>query len=689
MAWIFSPNIMRIQISKRPLSLVFFLIAGITGFASDKMDLSRTLPVTPSDPIPTVDFIRQDTLSEPAINRTGTSIAALIPDETGYSSLLFYDVETHKADGIVYANANSFNWLDERRVLFFSGADAYAVDFDHNGERKISTKIVQRSGWPLIVGIPKNNPLHPLVWLRSDNDNHDMSGGVVALNIDPGSLVGPNAQATSEFNQRHKLVTYPVPPGGLDYGYIADKDGALAFGFTSQNGVLAMFQILNRRWDKCPVYLESTDIVSCGNKAGEVLVLAPNREGKPRTLQFMDAATGRLGEVLLRDEAYDFNGSIYRDPVSHDVTGAVFQRIGPKVVWFNEGYRTVQKILDGFFPGLVAQLIGSDETGRRYLVSTYSDRQPATYYVVDLEKRTAGLFKNSRPWIDSKRMQPMNMMRYKTRDGHELDAYVTLPAVASSKNPPPLVVFPHDGPWERNVWGFDGIVQFLTSHGYAVLQPNYRGSPGYNWMFPEEDQWAFRKMGDDVTDATKTLTKAGLVDGNRVAILGWGFGAYLAIAGVTNEPTLYRCAVANQGMFDWAQFIKDEKYYQYDSPAYGRFVRKLGDPKKEKDRFDEISPIHHVDQIRVPILVTQSKSASGEAMAQSRKLDKELGANHLPHELVIFDFSVNFLEQQTDRDLRVLKKKVEFYDRIVSFLDKNLKPIRMPMPDPSSGPQNH
>src|SRR5690606_23530181 len=103
-------------------------------------------------------------------------------------------------------------------------------------------------------------------------------------------------------------------------------------------------------------------------------------------------------------------------------------------------------------------------------------------------------------------------------------------------NPPPLVVLPHGGPWVRDTWGFNGEVQFLASRGYAVLQPNYRGSSGFDWMFPEEDRFEFRKMHDDVTDATKTVVASGYVDADRVAIMGGSFGAYLALSGVVHEP---------------------------------------------------------------------------------------------------------------------------------------------------------
>ena len=107
------------------------------------------------------------------------------------------------------------------------------------------------------------------------------------------------------------------------------------------------------------------------------MVRGPQQEGKPRALQFLDGATGTLGEVLLQDKAYDFYGSgisegwLFREPVQNRIIGAIYDRAGPQVVWFSEEYRALQKILDGFFPNLVVRILGSDEAQKMFLVATW------------------------------------------------------------------------------------------------------------------------------------------------------------------------------------------------------------------------------------------------------------------------------------------------------------------------------
>jgi acetyl esterase/lipase len=599
---------------------------------------------------------------------------------------MVYELKTKKIEmvgGIGDKDISQVYWLNNDRLVFqlsarkLYGLGLFAADV---GTIKNAYPLLQYYGSTLIA-VPAQNRLRPLVWNRYDFETQrDL--GVAAVNTDVRSgsfinLLAANADWSKlmdarDSNERHIAGRYPLPGPGLGWSYFTDKEGKLEHAITAQDGQLSLHRLVENHWQKCPVDLEHIDIVGCGEQPEQLVVLGPRQNDKPRALQFMDGATGQLGEVLLQDNAYDFFGGglstgwLYREPVSHSIVGAVFDRNGPHVVWFSENYRTLQKILDGFFPGLVVRIIGSDEAQRLFLVSTFSDRQPPVYNWVNLEKRTVGLIKNSAPWIDPQRMQPVNIIKFKTRDGHQLDAYLTLPPGASKTSPPPLVVLPHGGPWARDTWGFDSEAQFLASRGYAVLKPNYRGSNGYQWMFPEPDKFDFRKMHDDVTDATKTMIASGLIDSKRIAIMGGSFGGYLAVSGVVNEPALYRCAVTIAGVFDWEQQILDKKFDQYDSPVFGYLIRKLGDPKQQREKFDAISPGRHVDKIRVPVFVSGGKDDQTVEIEQSRALASALDKYHVPHETLIVS--------EEGHGMGHLDNQVELYTRIDSFLSKNLKP---------------
>jgi dipeptidyl aminopeptidase/acylaminoacyl peptidase len=173
-------------------------------------------------------------------------------------------------------------------------------------------------------------------------------------------------------------------------------------------------------------------------------------------------------------------------------------------------------------------------------------------------------------------------------------------------------------------------------------------------------------MDYDVTDATRKLMASGLIDKNRVAIMGGSFGGYLAISGVVNEPSLYRCAVTNAGVFDWEEQISNTKYYKYDTPAFGVLMRKLGDPRKEPAKFDAISPGRHVDQIRVPVFVAAGGEDQTVDDRQSKRLVSDLERHKVPYERLFIG--------EEGHGMRHLGNQVELYDRIVAF--KYLKPAQ-------------
>lgn len=651
--------------------------------AAPALDLARITPVPADQPVPIQDFFRPPLWRQPKLSPSGTHIAGLMHVKEDKYQLLIHDLESKKTE-ILGAFGDKdiyhFTWLDDRRLLFFLsskklyGLGLFAVEV---GRIKYSYPLLQYAGATL-VGIPKDDRLSPLVWLRRDAFDEGRDRGVAVINtgiktgrfVDLSAASADYSRALNARDDNYKVIRagYPAPKGDIVYRYLADRDGELAFAFTSTDGNLTMHRLTaERQWVPCPIDLETTDILMAGDNPGEVLACLQENPNSPSVLCYLDAVTGERREVVLADEEYDFTGGLYREPGSRQIVGAMYQRNGPRTVWFDEGFRAIQKSIEGLFSGQVTRIIGNSEKGGRFLVSTYSDRQPATYYWVDLQKRSVNLVKNTAPWIDPARMQPMQILKYKTRDGRQLDAYVTLPKGTSKKKPAPLVVLPHGGPWVRDNWGFDSEVQFLASRGYAVIQPNYRGSPGYDWMFPIEDQWEFRKMHDDVTDATRMLLGTGLIDPTRVAIMGGSFGGYLALSGVVHEPDLYRCAVTMAGIFDWATVLKEEKHDRYEHPSYSRMLKRLGDPKEQAERYDTISPLRHVKNVRVPVLVAHGKEDPVASIAESRRLVAEFEKYKVPHE--------KFFVRGEGHGMGHLKNRVELYERIEAFLEKHLTPV--------------
>ena len=660
-------------LSNRSHCLQLIRILALGGIISStctaaKIDLNRNEPVPASEQVPIMDFFRPAILQAPKLNLAGTHIASIISANEDHTQLMVYDLKSKKIEAVAYKGDKDIyqvDWLNDERVIYSVGVDKvfdgglFAADVG----ALYSAYPILPAVWSTLVSVPPDDRTHPLVKVPANTRRTGKYGEVFRI----------NTEVRSGETAKQIMNSYPVlkTDHGFDVWYQADKEGHLAFGCTSEDGVLTLHQLVGETWEKCPVNLEEVNFFGCGDNPGEIIVLGPRQDGKPRALEVMEAATGKVLDVLVQDKAYDCDPWLYRDPVTHNIMGAIYNRDGPRVTWFTEDYRSLQKVVDGLFPRQVVRILGTDKAGKVVLISTFSDRQPAIYSWVDLEKHQAGLIKNSSPWIDPERMQPMSIVKFKTRDGRQLDAYVTMPKGASKQNPPPLVVLPNPDPSMRYTWGFNAEAQFFASRGYAVLQPNCRASNGYTWMFPTEDEWAFRKMHDDVTDAAKTLIASGLIDPKRVAIIGTSFGGYLALSGAAYEPTLYQCAVSISGVYDWANLIADYKYSQHSNPYFSRMRFKLGDPKKDPEKWDAIAPLRHANQVRIPVLQSTSEYDAPIDIIESKKFAAILESNHIPVESMSFFNEFDGVSH--------LDHRIGLYTRIEAFLAKYL-----PAGDPTS-----
>lgn len=642
--------------------ILFCVTASLSAKRLDRID--ATEPVPSNQPIPVMDFFRPHFFNRPRINPSGALVAALNPDKDDSSNLVVFDIAARKTIGTGGGedfDVTAFEWLSDRRLLFdlsrnkLYTAGLFSADVDRM-QRAIAINLRDLA---IPVAIPQDEPLKPLIWLRSLGSEDGKDGGVVQ--IDSRRDVLSRAGAVY-------VRTFPVPTGGETMAYYADIRGELAYAVTIKEGVASLHRLENGRWVSCHFDDERLALIGHGDAANELIVLAKSDEAglHPKVLRRYDGATGKLGEVLYHDDNYEPNPvGLIRSAKDRRIVGLSYNRKGPETVWLDPQYKEIQKELNSVLPGGVSTVFGSDREEKKFLVHYYSDQIPPRYFLYERNPSKVTLLANSAPWIDPNRMQPMQLMGYNSRDGVRIEGYLTLPA-NPGKVLPPLVVVPHGGPWVRDAWGWDPEAQFLASRGYAVFQPNYRGSPGTDWRFPEEDKWAFRKMHNDVTDGVRALIKAGLVDPDRIAIMGGSFGGYLSLCGAVYEGNLYRCAITIAGVFDWEQVMNEAHKDRYTQIRYGIFRRFLGDPRKQKEIFEEISPLRSVERVSIPVFVVHGKDDPVASINESRHLISELEKRKIPHEVMI--------ERGEGHGFQHLENRVELYTRVEEFLARNLAP---------------
>jgi len=623
-------------------------------------------------PIPLADFMRTPLIQAPQLNPAGTHIAALSSVGEASYQLVVRNLATKEdfyLGGGEVAMVDEFRWLGDDHI-------AYNLVTPNGADLGLMVTSVDKpeSAYPIyqyaaarIVAVSPDRPLAPLVWVAAGTE----AGGPAVVELDAsknlGGFVdtrGENAEAGElEVARRHReSIRRVVPlPDGEQLGYLPDHKGNLGFAYTLLDGAVVMHVWQDGSWVRSPLGFENGSVLDVGEAVGQLVMVIPGI-GEPSQLRFVDALTGELDEVLLQDKDYDFNGRVFRDPASGAIVGAFYDRNGPTTVWFDDGYRELQKSLNGYFPGRVVRLVGVSNTGRMMLVAVSSDRDPVSYFTIDLEAKAISLVQGERPWLPGNRLSPTSILKYTTSDGKKLDAYVTLPAGTSKDNPAPLIALPHGGPWARTTWGFDSEAQLLASRGYAVIQPNYRGSTGYNWMFSPAERGDLLMMHDDVTQAVRTVIKTGMIDPDRIAISGGGFGGYLALTGLVEEPDLYACGATVTGIYDWQRLANELGPDRNGHPAYGALFQLLGDPGSEAARYDQISSGRRIDQIEDPLLVVRDGGGDSPEAKESAGLINDLLLAGVPYE--VHNINESVLELET---------RVKLFQRMVDFFDQHLK----------------
>jgi dipeptidyl aminopeptidase/acylaminoacyl peptidase len=340
---------------------------------------------------------------------------------------------------------------------------------------------------------------------------------------------------------------------------------------------------------------------------------------------------------------YDLEKEVFGDPLfenpTYDLVSAQVSRDGKRVIRYCYSAHVqicsfsdskidthMRGIRRYFEESANVYTFDSSEDGNTILLYVEGPRDPPGYYIYLTEKRGIDSIGTERQALLTTTRPRATVINYKARDGKELTGYLTAPAAADAKTRLPLLLMPHGGPETRDSLSFNSWVQYLVARGYAVFQPNFRGSDGFGRAFAESGygEWG-RKMQDDLTDGVKTLVDQGLVDPERICIVGASYGGYAALAGAALTPDLYKCAVSIAGISDLDDFIGWRKRnWGSDSEGYTYWLKAIGDPDKDEARLREVSPLAQAARIKIPILLIHGNQDYIVPIAQSKAMKKAL-----------------------------------------------------------------
>jgi dienelactone hydrolase len=315
------------------------------------------------------------------------------------------------------------------------------------------------------------------------------------------------------------------------------------------------------------------------------------------------------------------------------------------------------------FMGYIVHLHSWTPDFNRIILSTEGKDDSGTYWIVDIAKHSAEPLGAIYPAVKPANVGPLRIVAYTAGDGLPLQGILTLPPGREPKKLP-LVVMPHGGPEVRDYPHFDWWAQAFASHGYAVFQPNFRGSAGYGIAFRNAGfgQWG-RKMQTDISDGVAALAKQGIVDPKRACIVGSSYGGYAALAGVTVQQGLYRCAVSVAGVSDLSQMLDYEREKTRSSNSATRYWKEfMGVTSSWGNDLDKISPADLADHADAPILLIHGKDDTVVPIEQSEKMERALKRAKKPVEFVVMTGEDHGLSREETR-ITMLQSAVAFVEK--------------------------
>ena len=624
---------------------------------------------------PLAAFFGPPSLSGAALSPDGRAVAARVAGrgDGEHAVLVVLDLQTMQPTVVASfkdSGVARFAWVNERRLVFDvesdqSGPGLFAVDRDGKESRQLVETVrafVQAGNASASRELPWNTRLLRVVGTPGSDEVYVIRPEEVsAEKIDYFKLLRLNTRSG-------RAVEVDTPLNAFDWTF--DTEGRLRLVTTVRGARVAVhlapagggtdgWKVVAEFPRFAPEAIQPRHV----DAEGRIYVEAVHAD--KAALFTLDPATGKLSaQPVLASQGFDLHPEFLTDGARllgwrYTVDAEVTQWLDPKL-------EALQAAVDGALKATVNRLqLPRQGDSPWVLVEAFSDRQPQLALAYHRETKRFTRLGNERPGIEPRAMGSSDFVRIRARDGLEIPAYLTLPA-GKEKKLLPLVVLVHGGPWVRgSSWRWQAEVQFLASRGYAVLQPEFRGSTGFGQRHFRAGfkQWG-RAMQDDLADAAQWAIAQGVADPARIAIAGASYGGYATLMGLVRNPELFRCGVSWVGVTDpallysvsWSDTTRDAK--RHTLPEL------LGDPVADAAMLREASALTHAAKIRQPLLLAYGERDERVPLVHGERLREALRPHNRDVEWVVYE--------KEGHGWWYAATRLDFWGRVERFLARHL-----------------
>jgi dipeptidyl aminopeptidase/acylaminoacyl peptidase len=652
---------------------------------------------------PVEAFFESSRFASPRLSPDGRYLAARVskPGERMRLSVVKLDDMSVKVVAMFAdADVDHFEWVNNDRLVFtgrdqqvtvsddFGPEGIFAVNRDGSGFRQLSDTSLHKEttgthlqsntlGWNHSLLRAQGQPGSNLVYVLK----YSVSARKTGANYTTYSTTKPYSLLLLDTVTGHAA---PVSTPALAVDWIMDQHGEprIAVAEEAQKQVMyyregegehASWQRLS---ETSPYGAVAINPVGFGPDG--TLYVAARAHGDKSALYRYDLAARQLAkEPLLEMDDYDYLPDLETvDDSDHSLKirngkllGAAYLSDVPGVAWFDAKSQALQAAVDALLPGRVNQLdLPTQGDAPWVLIRTHSDTEPATYVIYNSDSKKMVKIGTIRDNIHPEQMGRQELVRYKARDGLEIPAWITYPHGSNRKNLP-MVVLVHGGPFVRGgSWGWNADAQFLASRGYAVLEPEYRGSTGFGWKHFKAGwkQWGLA-MQDDVADGVKWAAAQGIADPKRVCIAGASYGGYATLMGLVRDPELYRCGVEWVGVTDiklmytgsWsATSDLSDRWKTYGMPNL------IGDLDKDAAQLQATSPLAQASRIKQPLLLAYGTDDQRVPLYHGEKFYAAIKNSNPNVEWVAYE--------KEGHGWALPQNRYDWWRRVEKFLDRNI-----------------